>query len=456
MQRALSPYAAAGVALATAGVLAVTPLAPPPAQLDEALTRASSAAVQLTAAVDPIAAWSQLFTHTPESLLALGGLVADNPAPILEQIVANWSGYGETLSTSLQAAGAGLSTFLTTTLPTSLQKFSNQLVAGDMYGAAETFGSAIFALAFNAGFPMLNVFSIPVEITQNLANAVASLGPSFVGVIANLGLSALMNVTGTSYAAGNSAQAVVDAITAGDPLSAVNALVAMPATVADALFNGYRDPIGGGAYAGLFTVAGPPPPGSPPNTPGIGDGLFATLLKSRLTIAKAIGWKEPASPSILSAPFASTSETPALASASTIPDTAAATAVTLSTNPAPIEPKAKAAPTTAVVTAPADSPTTETAPSEPAKEAAVPLVRKSLVATPDRADALSSANKPVTKAASDVRDGISATVNKIGEGVKKAFSKPDKPTKADTAKSDAGTSGSGKHRAGAGTSGDAK
>ncbi|QRY53267.1 hypothetical protein [Mycolicibacterium septicum] len=398
-----------------------------------------------------------MITRTPESLLALGGLLADNPAPILGQIVANWSGYAQTYSTALQSAGTGLSNFLTTTLPMALQNLSNQLMSGDMYGASQTFSTALFNLAFGAGFPMLNVFSIPVDITQNLANTVAALGPSWAGVVATLGIGALFAVNGTSAAVGNSAQEVVDAITDGDPLGAFNALAAMPATVANALINGYYDPVSGSRFAGLLSIQGPPPPDAPPGSPWSSDGIFASLIKSRLTFANALGWEGPATTDVLKGLLSPTSDPPALASASTVPDAAAATAVTLSTTPAPIQLKVKVAPTTDVVAAPAGSATTEAASPGPAKEPTDPLVRKSLVATSDRTDALdTTTSNPVAKAASDVRDGISATAKTIGEGVKKAFSKPDKPAKAATTKSDAGTSGSAKHRAAAGTSGDSK
>ncbi|NOP96393.1 hypothetical protein [Mycolicibacterium fortuitum] len=213
---ALRPYVTAGVALVGASVIAVAPLSVPPAAIDSAMARVSAAAVDLTAAVDPITAWTDLLTTTPESILALGNLIAENPAPILGQIVANWSGYGQTLGTALQTAGTGLSNYLTTQLPTALQTFSNQLMSGDMQGAAQTFSGAIFGLAFGIGFPMLNVLSIPADITQNFANAVATL-PGFAGPVISAGLSALMTLTGTTLATGAGAQAVVDAFKAGTP-----------------------------------------------------------------------------------------------------------------------------------------------------------------------------------------------------------------------------------------------
>lgn len=435
MSLALRPYVTAGVALVGASVIAATPLAAPPAAIDNAAARVSSAAVELTAAVDPIAAWSDLFTHTPESLLALGNLIAENPAPILGQIVANWSGYGQTLGSALQTSGAGLSTYLTTTLPTSLQTFSNQLMSGDMQGAADTFNSAFTGLATGVGFPMLNVFSIPVAITQNLANAVASFGPSFVGVVAGVGLSVLFLVQAASVSVGDSAQPIVDAIKAGDPLGAFSALVAMPATVADGVLNGHEHD--GGLFAGLLTVEHPVSPDAPPWDPTWPDGLVAKLLNSRLTIAKALGWEEPATTGNLSRLLAPTSELTALPPASSVP--AAATSVTLPADATPVEAKANTISTTEVVAATTDSTPTEAAGSPTTKQESAPLVRQSLAATPGKTGSLGATSKPAAKVASDVRDGISSTVNKISEGVKKAFAKPEKkPTSASTS-SDTGS-----------------
>lgn len=449
MNLALRPYATAGIALVGASVIAATPLAPPPTEMAGAITRASSAAVELTAAVDPIAAWSDLFTRTPESLLALGNLLAENPAPILGQIVANWSGYGQTLGTALQTAGTGLSTYLTTQLPTYLQTFSNQLMSGDIYGAAQTYSGAILGLATGIGFPMLNVLTIPADITQNFANVVATL-PGFAGPVVSAGLGALMTLTGTTLSAGESAQAVVDAFKSGDPVGVVNALAAMPATIADAVLNGYASP-DGGLYSGLLTVSHPRSPDAEPWDPWWSDGLPAALVKSRLPIAKALGWEDPASTGALSRLLAPTSELTVLPPASSVSDAAAGTSVTLSTGPVASVPRTVAAtavapesdsPTGGATPAASESTGTEAVTPAPAKEPSIRLVRESLVAVPEKGSA--TTNKPAGKLASDVRDGISSTANKIGEGLKKALTKPAKQAKADKAsKSDAGSGSSG-------------
>lgn len=61
MQRALSPYTAAGVALATAGVIAVTPLAPP-ARGAHLPALSSQASVELSAFTNPNGTWAAALT----------------------------------------------------------------------------------------------------------------------------------------------------------------------------------------------------------------------------------------------------------------------------------------------------------------------------------------------------------------------------------------------------------
>ena len=83
MHTALRPYMTTGVALVGASVIAVTPISPPPAAIHMPAPRVSSASVELTAAFDPITAYTQLFTNTFNNLVGLGGeappagLVAD-------------------------------------------------------------------------------------------------------------------------------------------------------------------------------------------------------------------------------------------------------------------------------------------------------------------------------------------------------------------------------------------
>jgi hypothetical protein len=77
-------------------------------------------------------------------------------------------------------------------------------------------------------------------------------------------------------------------------------------------------------------------------------------------------------------------------------------------------------------------------------------VRDSLIAVPGNG-VENGAGDRSTKVVSDLGERISATVNKIGEGLRNAFAKPGKAASAD-----AETRGTGSTSAGAGSSGDSK
>ena len=120
MQRVLRPYITAGVALAGASMIAVAPAAPP-------LPTIQMPAVQLTSAIDsldlvgpaqavttafPVITPTEFFSDTLQNLQAVGAAIAADPTPILTQIIANLTGYGQDISTGLQSAGAALETLL--------------------------------------------------------------------------------------------------------------------------------------------------------------------------------------------------------------------------------------------------------------------------------------------------------------------------------------------------------
>ncbi|MGV0592362.1 hypothetical protein [Mycolicibacterium porcinum] len=453
MQRAQSPYAAAGVALATAGAIALSPLAPPAPEVH--LPALSSAAVELTAATDPFTAWVDVFGTAFANLTQLGETLAANPAPVLQQIGANWLGYGETYISALQAAGAGLNTWAQL-LPTAFQGISDSLAAGDLIKASTWLNGLTTALGALAGTPMLRTLTIPRDIAQNLANAATAIFGTMPALIPTLGFAVLAQINLSVTAVATSGQVVVDAMKAGDTAAALSALINMPADVTDRILNGYVQTLPDGAtrrVGGLLQQPGPIPGSTYKQAAGF---LYKLLVDTPQTIAKAIGWEAPVTANTTAGLLGPAAAPAALASASTIPDTSSATAVTLSTEPAPTTSKPEANPMADTIAKPDGSTATDTPNPDPAKQPAVSLVRESLAASPTKTGATPTADKPAAKVASDVRDGVSATAKKIGEGVKKAFSKPDKTAKADTAKSNAGSGSAGKHRATSDNSGDSK
>ncbi|WP_135451898.1 hypothetical protein [Mycobacterium sp. DL99] len=507
MNLALRPYVTAGVALVGASVIAVTPLAPPanteyldarlssavqnlstpdsvapqdaawapgtmnafvqlveksfatssPAAVLEQFTRTQArtetlrdslanalavaspqAAGATTAAFpNPLEQWSGIVTEAITNLTLIGQLIASNPAPILQQIVQNQLGYGGTYLAALETVGKNAITLFTPGAPggvfTNLQRMAEQFAAGNIQAGFSTIQSTMMSLVYQLGIPMLPTLQIPISMARNFANVVEQL-PTFA-VTAGLGAVSLIGTTIATM--GQSGQAIADAVKAGDPVAAVGALISTPGNITQTLVNGWMG-FGGG-------LIGP-------------NGLVTNLLKFRDTVAGALGANgaeaAPAAQQLLSnvGKVVATGTAPALAKA-----LAPKTTVAVSADPAGDRPvTAGAIESDTAITDNTSTPESQLVehakaigtPSVTSAETTKPAVRDSLVAVPGKTGTTPAANKPAARVASDVRDGISATVNKIGEGVKKAFAKPEKKSTSTSAGTDKG--------AGAGNSGDTK
>jgi hypothetical protein len=257
MQVASRPRLNAGIAVVGASVIAVCPLAP---QLpDVHLPSVQSAAVELAATVsqvvDPIDQWTKVVQAAVANLGAIGATLAKDPAPILQQILANQSADGVILGN----AGAAASTALTTAaqaLPGALQTAATQLAAGNVTAAVTALTGPVLPLALgliDAGFTGADAWQAAVNVTQNFANAVA--------VVPKLVLSGVLEVASPLISDINASaaigQAVVDAGKAGDLVGALTALVNAPATLTGATLNGYGTlPLLGTPVGGLLSGPG--------------------------------------------------------------------------------------------------------------------------------------------------------------------------------------------------------
>jgi hypothetical protein len=325
MQVASRPRLNAGIALVGASVVAVCPLAPQ--MPDVHLPSVQSAAVELAAlsnaiaapVVSPIEQWTQVVQAAITNLGALGQQLAADPAPILQQILANQSADGVILGNASAAASTALTT-AAQALPAALQTAAKSLEAGDVTGAVAALTGPVIPLALglvDAGFnASVGAWNVVANETQNFANVVAA--------VPQLPLSALLAVASPLIsdinASADIGQAIADAGTARDLEGVVTALVNAPATLTGATLNGYgTNPILGTPEGGLLSGVG--------EIPGITDGTIAGLLALRDTIAKAL------------APAAAKS----FVSTAPAALTAAATTVTLATAPVT---KAIAAPAT--------------------------------------------------------------------------------------------------------------
>lgn len=421
MQRALSPYTAAGVALATAGAIAISPLAPPAPDVPlPALS--SQASVELSSFTNPLDTWASILAATITNLEVRGQVIANNPFPILRQVITNQTSNVTALAGIGQQVATNIEGLLDPSNPYGsigwLQKAVDQVAAGDVGSAIGSIYQALwYAPAASIGFPLLGAFTIVNTTMTHLQK--------FVATIPNLVVSAGQNFAfGTGGAVqsalSDTAQGLADTIQVGDIETAASIALNAPAVLAGAVLNGY----GPYSQSGLLGEYGP----------------VKYAVKWLETAAEAIGKPKPQ----ITFALRSADET-------TVLETSTEPAKTLSANPARAESApgavSKADSVTAqpnsAATAPESMPATPTATevemSEITKNATAPLARESLFTNSARASATSATNKSAPKLASDVRDGISATAKKIGEGVKKAFAKPEKKPASASTSSDKGS-----------------
>jgi hypothetical protein len=320
MQVASRPRLNAGIALVGASVIAVCPLAPTMPH-DIHLPSVQSAAVELAALAAPVAnpveQWAQVIQTAVANLGQLGQQLAADPAPILQQIIANQSANAAILGNAAGAASTAVTTALQA-LPAALQAAATQLGAGDVTGAVTALTGPVLPLVLgliDAGFTGADAWQAVVNTTQNFANAVAA--------VPKLALSGLLAVASPLLSDINAnaavGQAVVDAVRTGDLVGVVTALVNAPAVLTGATLNGF------GTLPGIGTPLGGLLSG-PGSIPGLTDGLISGLLSLRDTIAAALD------PQAKAATAALTAKAPAIASVAAL--STAGTTVTLTAPPA--------------------------------------------------------------------------------------------------------------------------
>ena len=141
MRAALRPYSTAGVALVGASVIAVSPIAPPMPDVQEATTRAvSNAQVELAALVNPIEEWAQVFQTAFVNATAIGSQIAADPAPILSAIGGNQVLTAQFLA---ELARGYVSGYLTAAgnIPANVEAAIQQIESGDIAAASATWSS---------------------------------------------------------------------------------------------------------------------------------------------------------------------------------------------------------------------------------------------------------------------------------------------------------------------------
>lgn len=294
MHLAMRSTLTAGIALAGAGAIAVSPISPVSSATSGdmvAESHVTSASVELTAfadplenpfATDPLMAWQQVFGTATEHLGQIGEEIAANPFPVLQQVIANQIGYGQLFATSVDAAAMSYIRFFTSAEDYQGQFFASMardyLAAGNVAGAASVVSNVVFRL-FAFANPLINTMQIPLGMGRNLMNALSTVPE----LLMPLGLGVLNPVEGVINVLGDSTQNVLDAVEAGDPSAALNALVNTPAVLAGAILTGYSNGIAAGT-TGLISAA------DAVFNRGLVESLVVTVPQA---IATAIGWQKP-------------------------------------------------------------------------------------------------------------------------------------------------------------------
>jgi hypothetical protein len=373
VQISVRSYLTAGVALAGASAIAITPISPITAAAPDALmSRAavSTASVQLSAFSNPFTPYVDLVGNTIGNVGYMANSWFSQPFPLLSQVASNQLGYAEQYVTAMTGFVKGMAEWATGTgadpygsVPWGLKEAADALRAGDLMGVMTALNTSFTMMFLGGPINLMGLLQIPVDISKNVTKALEAVYPMGV-MFAGLGF--LQNVIGVNNSIGASAQAIFDAVRAGDPLGAMSEVIDMPAKVLNALINGYSN--------GFVTLPGLISSGANGDIPGLLTSLLVNLPQA---IAAAIKPPAPAP----RAPLADVASLPA----------ATAMLVSLEASPAPainapkveVEPEsATPAPETTVDT-PATTPVVEvTAPEVAPAASAVTAAGESAEATP--------------------------------------------------------------------------
>jgi hypothetical protein len=303
-------YLSASVALVAATAVAVSPIAPPAFHAE--LPSVHAADVALSAVTDPLELWAQTLETSLANANVVGQKWLADPAPILRQVIANQltaaanfpaiaealaARLGELNSADPTGVPAMFAKFITDQLnglgtlsetassvfdqlaammdpadpfgiPATVQKMLDEIASGELAMGFTTFASLGVAVGFPvimAGFPVAGVFSQPFkdladiidptgvasQPLRNLANFIDRI-PSVLPSLLINGLLGPVNSVGVATAA--ALEGVIGAVMGADPEALVSALVNAPATITNAMLNGYMAP-GDFPMAGL--LAGP-------------------------------------------------------------------------------------------------------------------------------------------------------------------------------------------------------
>lgn len=272
MEIAVRSYLTAGVALAGAGVIAVSPVMPTSTDIQLPAVSTSSAAVTLSALTNPVDAWAQTLSNASANLQSLGKQLLASDFPILRTVISNQIGNATVVGNTLQAYADNLTTTLQG-LPDALQAASDLISQGEITAAVDGLTLSLLPAILGLLDITNNTWSGVSTTAQNFVNVIKQV-PNVVTAVALPAAFPLLSVVNGLAA---TAEEVVKAANAGDTEGAVSALINAPATLTDAFLNGK------GTILGFIPVPGLLSPSSPLGA--LGSGPIASLLDLPKTIA---------------------------------------------------------------------------------------------------------------------------------------------------------------------------
>lgn len=294
MQATLRPYATAGIALVGASVIAVSPVTVPSTAVEEV----RDAAVELSALTNPVDVFGPIFETALENVRSLGHAIAENPAPILEQILANQlNGIGnlpaaieaqigvlpqlpDLLSDAAASELANIAklgelgqAFIENTLGVitggalqgQIELAINAAQSGDLGGAISQLGLVPILLVAGEGLGNLLLLQELIPALQQPFADAAQLLPIAAGPLTNVqeaiaaaplaavlpALGAISSALLPAVALGDTIDGLVQAVQNGDPEAAFNTIVTQAGVATQAILAGALDPDQGGVLPGL-------------------------------------------------------------------------------------------------------------------------------------------------------------------------------------------------------------
>lgn len=328
MQVAARSYLAAGVALVGAGAIAVSPVSPPVPDVV-----AASPAVALSASIDPITPWLNVFNTAEVNFANLVDKWLEAPAPVLQQVIANQIGY----LSQLPDFPAIVEEIAANAEAAIKAPFAVDLTTMDELHAT------IYDLLLN-GLPPIIDPVVPADLAPLVQFSTTYLSGVLLGLVGP--------VINPALALGGSLNAVFENLTgeAPDLEAALNTLLNTPAAMADAFLNGgqsiditpllnavgLESPIPGLNFSADLVFGGLLSPGGSifnaltidlgdgSGPTGVGPGAIGSLIGLTQQIAKALGWDGTGNP--LAPPLSTPQETLREADSSAITATPSDTA----------------------------------------------------------------------------------------------------------------------------------